>query len=579
MILLPAEPLVFGEENGLMGWVHSAAPQEARDLGVVVCAPQGYDSLCVHWGLRLFAERLAIAGLPTVRFDYHGTGDSLGDDGQPDRVNAWLASIDAAVQLLKEKTGVRRVALLGLRLGATLAAAAAADRGDIEALVMYGPSLSGRTYVREQKALGSTRHPDDPVDDTGNPNDVLMAGWLITEETATALGKLDVAKLSKRPAKDVLILHREDFPLDERPQKNLAALGADVTAAKTQDWVAFMQDALTSKEPTRDFDTITRWLLARSKKAEPAKVARTVSAQLQGDDFTEEPLWFSSPSLFGVLTTARKTAPGKPLLLFLNTAANHHIGPHRSTVELARMLSGRGISSFRLDAAGLGDTPARPGRPQNGVYSMEATRDAEAAIDFVHARGFKNVSVAGLCSGGYLAFHTSARDKRVKAMVLINLQRFIWKDGDSLDVARRMAVPSTGTYLQRALQLENWARLVKGGVDVKLIGTALATRAGKLIRGRSAELLARLLGPSFETNEVPRGFLQMLARGTRVLLVYGESDGGLDELALHLGPDMRRLRGQPNAELAYLSGSDHTLTTHEARRHLLDLLARTLLRS
>lgn len=560
-----------------MGWVHPAAAQQARDLGVVVCAPQGYDSLCVHWGLRLLAERLATAGFPTVRFDYAGTGDSLGDDRQPDRVTAWLASIHAAVALLKEKTGVHRIALLGLRLGATLAAAAASDRSDIEALVMYGPSMSGRTYVREQKALGSTRHPDDPVDDTGNPNDVLMAGWLITEETATALGKLDVAKLQKRPANDVLILHREDFPLDERPQKNLTALGADVTAAKTQDWVGFMQDALTSKEPTRDFETITQWLLQRSKKAEAPRQVPSL-AILKGDDFIEEPLWFSSPSLFGVFTTAKKPAPGKPLLVFLNTAANHHIGPHRSTVELARMLSTRGISSFRLDAAGLGDSPARPGRVQNGVYSMQATQDAEAAIDFVHARGFTNVSVAGLCSGGYLAFHASARDKRVKAMVLINLQRFIWKDGDSLDVARRMAVPSTGTYLQRALLPETWTRLVKGGVDVRLIGTALAARAGKLIRGRSSELLSRVLGPAFETNEVPRGFLQMLARGTRVLLVYGASDGGLDELALHLGPNMRRLRGHPNAELAYLTGSDHTLTTLEARRNLLELLTKTLLK-
>ncbi len=561
-----------------MGWVHAPSKEGARDLGVVICAPQGYDSLCVHWGLRLFGEQLASEGFPTVRFDYHGTGDSLGDDRMPGRVPAWLQSIGSAIDLLKSKTGVTRVALLGLRLGAALAAAAASERSDVEALVLYGPSLSGRTYVREMKALGSTRHPEDPVDDTGNPNDVLMAGWLISEETSTALGKIDVAKLAKMPAREALILHREDFPLDERPQKNLTALGVNVTAAKTQDWVGFMQDALTSKVPQRDFETIIAWLRERSVPAVLPPMAPAERGTLEGESFVEAPVMFGGGQLFGVLTTAKQPATDNPLLMFLNTAANHHIGPHRSSVDLARALSAQGISSFRFDSVGLGDSPARSDRPQNVVYSMAATGDAVEAIDFVHAKGFRNVSLAGLCSGGYLAFHTAARDKRVRAMILINLQRFIWKDGDSLDVARRMAVSSTSTYLQRAMRLETWTRLAKGSVDVKLIGTALAQRGLKVVRGRTSELVSRVLGPSFELNEVPRKFLQMLERGTRVLLVYGEGDGGLDELALHLGPGMRRLRSQANAELAYLQGSDHTLTTLAAREKLLGHLVRVVRR-
>ena len=92
MTIPAAQPLVFGEGNALLGWYHGPAAANARDLGVVICAPHGYGSLCVHWGLRLLAERLAAQGLPTVRFDYHGTGDSLGDDRLPGRVPAWLES-------------------------------------------------------------------------------------------------------------------------------------------------------------------------------------------------------------------------------------------------------------------------------------------------------------------------------------------------------------------------------------------------------------------------------------------------------------------------------------------------------
>ena len=140
-----------------------------------------------------------------------------------------------------------------------------------------------------------------------------------------------------------------------------------------------------------------------------------------------------------------------------------------------------------------------------------------------------------------------------------------------------MAVAAPRTYLQRALHRETWTRLAKGSVDVRLIATALGQRGLKRLRGRVSEVASRIFGPSFEMDEVPRSFLQMLERGVQVLVVYGDTDGGLDELALHLGRGMRRLRNRPNAELAFITHSDHTLTTSAARKTLLEFFARVVL--
>lgn len=579
-IVPEAQPVIFGSRNDLVGWYHGPAPTHARGLGVVICPPNGYENLCIHWALRLLAERLATEGIATVRVSYHGTGDALGDDRQPGRVPAWLESIGAAIELLKAKSGVRRVALLGVRLGAALAAAAAAQRTDVEALALYAPCLSGRTYVREQKALGLTRHPDDPLEDTGNPNDVLMAGWFISEETAAALGKLELSKLPRAPAREVLILHREDFPVDERPQKHLAALGVQVTAQRTRDWVAFMQDALTGALPQRDFDTLVRWLVERAgppQQAAPVPAAPPLVTLLEGERFIEEPVLFSKHAMFGVLCTPKAAAPGAPLIVFLNTGASHHIGAHRSWVSMSRALAARGVATFRFDIGGLGDSPARAGRPQNGVYAMAATKDVAAALDFLESRGFHNFTLAGLCSGGFLAFNSAVIDRRVRALVMVNLQRFTWKDGDSLAIARRLSVASTDTYFRRALKLETWKRLARGSVNLKLIGTALAARGVKSLKARASGIASRVLGPAFEVNDVRRGFLQILLRGARVTLVYGESDGGLDEVTAHLGPDLKRLRKYPNAELVYLRDTDHTLTTTPAMAKLLELLQRVAL--
>jgi len=109
----PALPVSFG---GCFGWLHPAAGRRA----VVICGPDGYEALCVHRPLGRFAAALAEAGLPALRFDYPGTGDSAGDEGDPKFIRGALDSILAAVKLVRDQPGIDQVALVGLRFGATL---------------------------------------------------------------------------------------------------------------------------------------------------------------------------------------------------------------------------------------------------------------------------------------------------------------------------------------------------------------------------------------------------------------------------------------------------------------------------
>src|SRR3954471_14377974 len=121
-----------GAGRSLFGVLHE--PGRAPGAGpVVVCAPLWREGIRAHRVLRQLGVRLAKDGHAVLRFDYSGAGDSAGESEQGD-VDVWLEDLAAAIDEVRGRQGAPRVTLLGLRFGATLAALAAARRGDVDRL-------------------------------------------------------------------------------------------------------------------------------------------------------------------------------------------------------------------------------------------------------------------------------------------------------------------------------------------------------------------------------------------------------------------------------------------------------------
>lgn len=142
-------PFYFGpSERPLFGWLHLPNGSECRNVGVVVCNPLGYEYVCAHRTIKHFARTAAANGWPALRFDYDGTGDSAGSDLDGERLRHWMRSIHAAIDELKGRTGVHSICLVGIRLGATLAAIVAAERTDVLGIASIAPIPKVRTYLR-----------------------------------------------------------------------------------------------------------------------------------------------------------------------------------------------------------------------------------------------------------------------------------------------------------------------------------------------------------------------------------------------------------------------------------------------
>ena len=156
-------PLFFGpSQRPLFGAYHPAA--QRGDRGVVLCNPWGEEYLCAHPSLGLLARQLAGAGNHVLRFDYGGTGDS-GGMATEGTLKTWRDDLEWALDEIRDLGDVRKIAIVGLRLGGTLAALAAAERKDVDRLVLWDPVVDGSDYVREllhdpEKVTHSSAHAD-----------------------------------------------------------------------------------------------------------------------------------------------------------------------------------------------------------------------------------------------------------------------------------------------------------------------------------------------------------------------------------------------------------------------------------
>ena len=223
----------FGVNADLFGVYHPPAG-EAR-MGVVFCAPFAEEKKCSYRTFATAARTFASAGVACVRLDYFGTGDSGGrfTDFSPSRA---IDDIAAAADELRGRSGVSDVVLLGLRLGGTLALAAAARVG-AASVILWQPVVSGRSFfdltikrqmMRRQLISGGAREQGtgDVIDLDGFPLSQAAAAEIRSLDCATAGGGYD------GPVRLLQILHTENVSREYGELANALGERAAVATVK-----------------------------------------------------------------------------------------------------------------------------------------------------------------------------------------------------------------------------------------------------------------------------------------------------------------------------------------------------------
>ena len=570
--------------KSFFGWYHAANSEVQRDCVAIICSPIGYEYAHSHRSIRHLADRLAQHGIPAVRFDYHGIGDSPGTDLDANRWRCWQDNIKTAIQRARELPGRKRICLLGVRLGATLAALVASEI-QVDFLVLWNPCISGRRYLREIQAVASTGEGFVADVDGG----LESAGFVMSKETITSLQNVNLLDLTVRVSQRALVVARDDLSPEYSLATHLNATEVVTDHVFVSGYAAMMAEPQFTVIPEAAFSTIIDWVSAHSERwleifsAQKMRSNDTIKFAFGGEhDITatiEEKFcrFDEDQHLFGILSRP-SNATNYPAIVLFNAGAVHHVGPNRLYVTLARNLAVLGFACFRVDLGGIGDSVLKSRlMRENHPYPDTAIADAQAVL--VHLKeqfGYTRFIAVGLCSGAHTAFHVGLtfNNDGITELVLINPLTFYWVEGMSLETTRHFR--DVSYYKKSARNLDSWRKLFRGNVNViNLVRVALSyfVTLGKSYYNALRETIG--LDPS---SQLSRDLKKLLAMNRIINVIVAEGDPGRDILMTGARRTVLNAQKTNQISLQIIADADHTFTQSRARRELIIRLGAMLTR-
>ncbi|HXE14571.1 MAG TPA: hypothetical protein VN633_20765 [Bryobacteraceae bacterium] len=533
--------------NNFHRWFHSGPYTLASHIHIpekmhgntaaLIVPPFGWEDICSYRSLRAMSETLLANGIPSMRFDLPAAGDSSGSPRDTNLVNAWIQSIGDAAAELRAITGLPKIAVIGIRLGAMLAAAAAARGEGLNDLILWGPAASGRSLLRELRAFQQMESSagESAPDSTPAPAGLEVAGFLLSPETERDVEALELSRCSFGGSSRILILTRDSFPVDRKLVLAFENSGCAVEVSTGEGYAAMMLEPHDAVPPLATFTTILDFLKRDSRGdgkteiSEPDREplfqeagihssAATIETATGGVIETMLPIESLCGTGFGIIAEpAKGSTPADTCLLFLNPGAVRHIGPNRMWVEIARKWAARGVPSLRMDFHGIGEADGQPASEVGGLYQSTAIEQIGAAIDVMRSRTrIMQFAVIGLCSGAFWGFHSLVNFAEIRSGILLNPRLFFWDPNiDRRRILRRTVNGFTSS--------KTWSRLARGKITTKRIKQGVRAMVHKFSANGDEQL-------QISPAEMSRALTAIQRNKSKFTLIFTEGEPLLREM-------------------------------------------------
>lgn len=587
----PLRPVLLeGACGALMGFYRSPDAAVATRGDVLVVPAFAEEMNRCRAMVTIQAQALAGLGIGTLVLDMFGTGDSAGEFDQANW-DLWRQDLALGIDWLRTHAN-GCVGLLGIRLGALMAAELAAADPGIEALLLWQPVISGKAHwtqflrvriAAEMALADGVKSTEQLRQQSAAGQTVEASGYAVGPKLATRLDQLTMPTGDRLVGKSIGWLEVGGVPGAALPRANAKVLedwqasGVTVQVAQVTGpsfWQVHERDVAPDlvAATTRLAST---WALRTARPAPPAAIGaaafESTSPWLHAGR-AEYPVAFAcaGTSLAGMVHSgAADTTLG--IVIVVAGGPQYRVGAHRQFVSLARLFAQQGYPVLRFDLRGMGDS----GGDYQGYHHSRA--DIRAAIDELMQRlpQLRQVMLFGECESASGILFYASEDVRVRQIALANP----WvrtAEGQAEVILKHY-------YLDRLMSREFWRSVRQGKYRMGASLTSFASVIRTYWRGRRAA--RSTAAPSdqaqFDNLPLPAKTAEGLRRfkGSVLVLMSGRDyiAREFDEVT-RSHPAWAGLLSQPRVRRKDIADADHTFSRPEwkaeAQSSLLDWLAK-----
>lgn len=206
-------------------------PQKIKylDYGIIFCAPFGEEKLVSHRVLVKLARHFSNIGLPCLRFDHTGHGDSSGNF-EDATLEIWKSDLELMISFAHNTLNIKNIILLGVRFGATLSYLMTTKNPLLKNLILISPIINGKEYLKlllrsnlttqmaAFKKIIKTR--EDLINELMNDQPVNVDGYLLSKDLYLQMENVNLLNELSSHAENILLLNLKK-KINEPPNLDL----------------------------------------------------------------------------------------------------------------------------------------------------------------------------------------------------------------------------------------------------------------------------------------------------------------------------------------------------------------------
>ncbi|NLL83973.1 MAG: alpha/beta fold hydrolase [Lentisphaerae bacterium] len=429
---------------------------------LLILPPLVEERKACHRFLHDLARSLAAAGILSLRIDYRGTADS-GGTFSSFSCNDWQADATIAFNWLANHTPHLTPAILGIRIGATIASLLpppCSARFLIEPLsgTDFTRQLLQRHQINQMLAYGKAQITRAEIE-AGWKNGATadLDGYAVTAKLAT-----DLTNLNYKPWHEpgcVITTGTTKATTSQNDTPNAAHIPLRLPAF----WNAVGHVDLSLLTSTLT-DSIFKYHPATTTP-KPLSPPPPIVATPIGS-----PLAITAPNgtISAWLDPPPTTTP-QARILFVHGWSGDRTGPHRMFTTFGRQLAQQGILSLRIDLSGRGESKGDP----NTATIADMTADTVTALDWLrqHHPHHGPLIVVAICSGCKVAISAAAGASDVDALVLWSAESMGSLRSEA--TGRRKTAAALKSYARKLCRRETWQKILTGRVRSSMVARAI----------------------------------------------------------------------------------------------------------